>query len=521
MAVKGMSVFTHQGEDYTINDPNNAPEFDVTLANEKGEYVYYQGDLYRFNAAHSANTTWANRSKTKVKLGAELLAEITNRETMKAELKTEMEKLIDINGILAGCSALRKVSFSITDPDTSDEIGTALNTAYTLTGTKFLTSCQYDIIPGEAQRLWFYSIMEISKHMSGVILNGIYETGSGTKLSTNVVTGHELDGKYITIGYFDVPASSTRDRVRALLGYSYESSGAVIKVDKFDIITDAYQPSKVIYLDVGVDMQFPSFTAAFNYAKGAPWNRYAVKYFGNGVAHDVSLETGNTDPLGLHVPENIVEIIGVKDRDMNILSDSYYNGQAATFCIDYGTVIRNIYFIGTAKYCIHIDDPRNQRHDTVIENCRFYHATGGSGAIGMGFQAMTNITIKNCYFERDTDAGIRIHTHPYPTQTAGKLNIIGNYFKAGAMVHAIHLYTFSTYDYGYPIANIIGNDLNGLDILLSEEDWQNLGVGNRWRVWGHHNSETVVNITHHDPGDYSDCVQIFLPDATVNDQVLS
>ena len=73
MAVKGMSVFTHQGEDYTVNDPNNAPEFDATLANGKDEYVYYQGDLYRFDAAHTANTAWSSRSKTKVKLGAELL----------------------------------------------------------------------------------------------------------------------------------------------------------------------------------------------------------------------------------------------------------------------------------------------------------------------------------------------------------------------------------------------------------------------------------------------------------------
>ena len=64
MAVKGMSVFTHQGEDYTINDPNIASEFDASEANEKGDYVYCQGDLYRFDADYAANTTWGNRSKT-------------------------------------------------------------------------------------------------------------------------------------------------------------------------------------------------------------------------------------------------------------------------------------------------------------------------------------------------------------------------------------------------------------------------------------------------------------------------
>ena len=72
MAVKGMSVFSHQGEDYTINDPNNATEFDATVANEKGDYAYYQGDLYRFDDEHTANTEWSSRRKTKVLMGKEL-----------------------------------------------------------------------------------------------------------------------------------------------------------------------------------------------------------------------------------------------------------------------------------------------------------------------------------------------------------------------------------------------------------------------------------------------------------------
>jgi len=87
MAVKGMSVFTHQGEDYTINDPNNAQEFDATMANTTGEYVYYQGDLYRFNSPSSANTAWGSRSKTKVKIGEEIFAEKTGRiETERQEI---------------------------------------------------------------------------------------------------------------------------------------------------------------------------------------------------------------------------------------------------------------------------------------------------------------------------------------------------------------------------------------------------------------------------------------------------
>ena len=99
MAVKGMSVFTHQGEDYTINDPNNAPEFDATASNAKGDYVYYQGDLYRFNSAHAANTAWSSRSKTKVKLGAELLAEITARENADGEIDNTLFS-INANGLM-------------------------------------------------------------------------------------------------------------------------------------------------------------------------------------------------------------------------------------------------------------------------------------------------------------------------------------------------------------------------------------------------------------------------------------
>lgn len=116
MAVKGMSVFTHQGEDYTINDPNNAPEFDATLANEKGEYVYYQGDLYRFTAAHTANTAWSSRSKTKVKLGDELLNAIKKLPYSYSEL--EMTSYANIYQIPFACATTNGATHSFSDiPD--------------------------------------------------------------------------------------------------------------------------------------------------------------------------------------------------------------------------------------------------------------------------------------------------------------------------------------------------------------------------------------------------------------------
>lgn len=53
-ASKGMSVFVHNGTEYNINDPNVANEFSASSAYSAGDYVTYQGSLYRFTSAHSA-----------------------------------------------------------------------------------------------------------------------------------------------------------------------------------------------------------------------------------------------------------------------------------------------------------------------------------------------------------------------------------------------------------------------------------------------------------------------------------
>ena len=89
MATRGMAEFRVDGVDYTINDPNNAPEFDASVKNEKDEYIYYQGDLYRFDAPHSANTAWSNRSKTKVKLGEELKNKVPNTRKVNGHALTD------------------------------------------------------------------------------------------------------------------------------------------------------------------------------------------------------------------------------------------------------------------------------------------------------------------------------------------------------------------------------------------------------------------------------------------------
>ena len=72
MANKGMSAYTHQGEDYTINDPNIANEFDATAAYSAGDFVNFQGNLYQFKVDHAAgamNYSQVNLVKIGEKVG--------------------------------------------------------------------------------------------------------------------------------------------------------------------------------------------------------------------------------------------------------------------------------------------------------------------------------------------------------------------------------------------------------------------------------------------------------------------
>ena len=71
MATKGISVYTHNGEDYTINDPNVANEFSASTAYAVGDHVNYQGNLYVFTVAHAAGA-WNSAHVSQVKLGQEV-----------------------------------------------------------------------------------------------------------------------------------------------------------------------------------------------------------------------------------------------------------------------------------------------------------------------------------------------------------------------------------------------------------------------------------------------------------------
>ena len=71
MANYGMTVFRHDGTDYTINDPNIGDEFSASTFYNVGDHVNYKGDLYVFTSAHAAGA-WNAAHAAKVKLGAEM-----------------------------------------------------------------------------------------------------------------------------------------------------------------------------------------------------------------------------------------------------------------------------------------------------------------------------------------------------------------------------------------------------------------------------------------------------------------
>ena len=63
-----------------------APAFDTTVSYSVGDYVTYQGDVYRFTSNHSAGA-WASADVTKVDIGAELKSKVgTSALDGKADL---------------------------------------------------------------------------------------------------------------------------------------------------------------------------------------------------------------------------------------------------------------------------------------------------------------------------------------------------------------------------------------------------------------------------------------------------
>lgn len=97
MATRGMTVLRVDGTDYTINDPNLAGEFSTSTAYKIGQYVNYQGDLYRFTTNHAAGA-WNSSHVKKVSFTDEV-KEIKNALNGSSVFSAKVERgSITING---------------------------------------------------------------------------------------------------------------------------------------------------------------------------------------------------------------------------------------------------------------------------------------------------------------------------------------------------------------------------------------------------------------------------------------
>ena len=102
-AERGMTEWTANGVDYTINDPNIAEEFDPTKAYHIHEHVYYQGNLSVFTAEHAAGA-WNSSDVLLFKVGDELVnlwsaneTEATLRAAADSDLKSAITNKCDNN----------------------------------------------------------------------------------------------------------------------------------------------------------------------------------------------------------------------------------------------------------------------------------------------------------------------------------------------------------------------------------------------------------------------------------------
>lgn len=277
---------------------------------------------------------------------------------------------------------------------------------------------------------------------------------------------------------------------------------------------------EIAYLNVGNGQDYTSFTSAFNYARSHSAQKYCVLLHGSYTMNS-STDDLSTDSMGqgLAIPSNIVRILGAGRLEENIINFSGSTAQAAFYLLK-SVDIENIYFICTGKYCLLVDDGANTGEVFNIKGNRFRLNSGGSGCIGIGMHEC-ELKIKENYFEKGTDAGVRAHNWDYGNSYGQHLTIEGNYF-TDDMVHAVHLYTVNRYDdRGWAKAFINMNQFNSRDILLSEEDVDTYGEGNLWQVYGHNNSQVSITITHHNTTNYSNCVKMFMPDATVTDTRVS
>lgn len=431
---------------------------------------------------------------------------ITTDELLK---RFEDRTIEEVNALfnISGYSSIAPLNMEILDDETPVEYSSNI----VFTTNRVNINGQIAIDNSREYRLYYIIKLKSSSIPTGISINGIYSNGS--KISTNIFSSYVLQNSYVWMGYLDVD-SATVDTAELAISIT-TATAPTITIEKFELLTNELT-SNIEYLEVGTGKTFASFTSAFTYAKQHPLTNYVVRLFGwyemNGTTDDLTTDSSGQ---GLAVPYNVIKIIGNDRRDTNVINFNGTNAQAPFYLL-HSVDIENIYFITRGKYSLLIDDGRNAEQTFNIKGNKFKHISGGSGAIGIGMHNC-EINIFENYFEQSTDAGVRAHNWDYGNSINQHLNIYGNYFTDN-MLYAVHLYTVNRQDgMGYARAIINENYFSTRTIILTEEDTSLYGEGNLWEVWGHNNSQTSVEIIHHDEGNHSGLVNIFMPTAPVTD----
>lgn len=217
MATKGMIEFRANGEDYTINDPNIAEEFDPTKAYHEHDHVYYQGNLYVFVAEHAAGA-WNTSHVLLIKVDAEL-ANLWNANATEATLRANAD-----NDLKSAIAQLGEDVY-----DVGDEI--AASTDHYYTGYK-LTNDGYRVSDAN------YKISEF-RVFAGDILKIVSDDKFqfGTSYIVNASGDNNRVGPTYGAGTFFVKVPSTAAYCIA----STPSNSTVVKVYKCEAYSDELQ----------------------------------------------------------------------------------------------------------------------------------------------------------------------------------------------------------------------------------------------------------------------------------------
>ena len=130
---------------------NFAPAFAAGTANAAGSYVMYEGDLYLLPDGHTANTTWANTTKTQVTAGGEMVKLAQADSDLKSALTFQSKSnvscmygnngyisidrpmVVQLNGNYSGASGNTHVLIPIKPNDSITlTANSAQNTAYAI-----------------------------------------------------------------------------------------------------------------------------------------------------------------------------------------------------------------------------------------------------------------------------------------------------------------------------------------------------------------------------------------------------